>query len=384
MSSSEDPNFLLVAAPLSLRLPVVPQLRLATSKAWRAELAQRAAPRVDLSAAAGVRSDRVTDETLHAAVARAQGRLEVLDVRGCASLSAAALVAVLDANAATLRELRTGDAPQHTTLASLLNASLPCDQLVQLLTRAPLLHKLDVKLACGVAEAVALVQTLLQRAGSTAYCVVKAAVEVDLVPYAPGGDVVDLALAARARARAQVGHRPPPWHAPFAATVRAAVDVVSLEFPGLFVETPALVRALSELPRLRRVELVLPADAFDGRGGVQRYPLAEELGALIAADVATLQQFSLSTQRVLDVANLVPLAAALPLNSHLEVLQFCGVPGADAAADVALAEFARDVLLPAVTANTGLRELRIATERPLPELRQAEALVQQRAQQPSA
>ena len=134
----EDPRFLLTAAPLSSYLPVVAQLRLAsTSKAWRAALAQRPAPRVDLSAAAGVRAHKVTDEVLRAAVARAQGRLEALDVRGCTALSRAALRTALTANAATLRELRVGDAPEQAAAAADVSRLLTCKQLTAWLPKAP-------------------------------------------------------------------------------------------------------------------------------------------------------------------------------------------------------------------------------------------------------
>ena len=76
--------------------------------AWRAALADPAAwTRLDMTCSGGMhwsRSD--SDAALTAAAARAAGRLQLLDVRGCGQLSDAALRAVLVTNGAALSELR--------------------------------------------------------------------------------------------------------------------------------------------------------------------------------------------------------------------------------------------------------------------------------------
>jgi hypothetical protein len=86
-----------------------------------------------------------------------------------------------------------------------------------------------------------------------------------------------------------------------------------------------------------------------GAGAAYQAAVGQLLGALVAADAPALRE--------LDVANgflgetvLGPLCAALPHNTHLLTLDCSGNETMDVA-------FARDVLLPAVRANTSLRTL---------------------------
>ena len=382
----EDPRFLLTAAPLSSYLPVVAQLRLAsTCKAWHAALARCPCPRVDLTAAAGVCAETVTDEVLRAAVARAQGRLESLDVWNCVSLSATALFAELTANAATLRELRAGHTSGEADDGAADTAELTCAAVTQLLSQAPLLRVLDVTLRGDVDSAMVLLHELQLRVGLKARCGVMSGDGVQAFPQA-------IALRAQALAGLQPGQPPPPFVPPACfAEVRVAWGHGTWNHQ-LFLTPAMLATLLYALQRQRNIHAIKldtqeiafnsQIDAF----GVRRYPVAEALGALLSADLATLTAFSLrSLTRVLEDIDLAPMVAALPLNSHLQTLEIVGDASTeDAAADAALAAFARGTLLPAVAANAGLRELRFCRERPVAELRQAEAIVQQRAQQPSA
>jgi hypothetical protein len=103
-------------------------------RSWRAAREERSLwLRLDLSAS-GVSSKRkATDALLRAAAARACGELVALDLRGCTHVSLDALLAVVTANGAALRELRTRCViiraftswPLHTdALEALLRAAL--------------------------------------------------------------------------------------------------------------------------------------------------------------------------------------------------------------------------------------------------------------------
>jgi hypothetical protein len=88
-------------------LPVDQRMRCAeVRRSWHATLADSSLwTRLDLSGASAVVA-RVTDELLRAASERAGGQLESLDATGCDNITLAALLAVVTANAAALRELR--------------------------------------------------------------------------------------------------------------------------------------------------------------------------------------------------------------------------------------------------------------------------------------
>jgi hypothetical protein len=90
------------------RLPADQRARAAcVCRAWWEAVADPALwLRLDLSAASGVRC-RIDKAALRAAAARAHGRLEALDTTECNKLLWNALKHVVNANAASLRELRT-------------------------------------------------------------------------------------------------------------------------------------------------------------------------------------------------------------------------------------------------------------------------------------
>ncbi len=351
--------------PLASYLPLVAQLRLsATSRAWHAAQAKRYVTCVDLSPRSGVRVASVTDAVLRAAMALTRGRLEELDVCGCALLTRPALAEALDANAPTLRRVYVSeggaaDGPDATCLV--------CAQATALLTTAPQLRVFEAHLKGDVQEAAALVQAVA-RLGA-----LRVRFGVQLAPDSTDR-TYDMAADGVARAARELGQAPQPRAPGFAGAVRASGDATSLEFFGTLhgpKSAPTLLAALQAHPRVRVVELELPDDAFDETetvDGDDALPLADALGALVAANSPTLQQLHVRTARALCDVDLAPLVAALLLNTHLQVLR-CGSAG-----DVS-EDFARRVLLPAVRGNASLRVLRICEEQELPTLREAEALV---------
>ena len=104
-----------------------------------------------------------------------------------------------------------------------------------------------------------------------------------------------------------------------------------------------MMRALTGHPHLRELDLSdnSPWEAEQSIAGAA-------LGALVAADSPALQVLIVRYAELGD-AGLAPLFEALPRNSHLRELQCCFTGPSEA--------FARDVALPAVRANTSLREL---------------------------
>ena len=136
------------------------------------------------------------------------------------------------------------------------------------------------------------------------------------------------------------------------------------------VAAATLMRALTGHPRLQELWLA-------GNDAPDQAAAGAALGALVAANSRALKSLDVGNQ-VLGDAGLGPLFDALPRNSHLRVLR-CWHTGMSAA-------FARDVVLPAVRANTSLRELDASQRwdghryRPAPpELLEAEALVAARS-----
>ncbi len=89
-------------------VPADTRLRcLELSRGFHALLADRSLwTRLQLPQSACVARTTTADALLHAAARRAGGALEVLDLTSCKGISRAALLAVVAANAGTLRELR--------------------------------------------------------------------------------------------------------------------------------------------------------------------------------------------------------------------------------------------------------------------------------------
>ncbi len=94
------------------------------------------------------------------------------------------------------------------------------------------------------------------------------------------------------------------------------------------------------------------------------------LGALVLANAPALHELDV-TGCFLGGAGLGPLFDALPANTHMRKLN-CSINQLTGA-------FARDTLLPAVRANTALRELQVQKWQESDAAHEAEALVQRRA-----
>jgi hypothetical protein len=100
--------------------------------------------------------------------------------------------------------------------------------------------------------------------------------------------------------------------------------------------------------------------------------LGAALAALVAADAPALQELRIRWNALGDVG-LAPLVAALPRNRHLRVLDVAGNNMSE--------RFARERLLPAVRANTGLQQLCCVDgnlEEPQPAAAEVEELVKRR------
>jgi hypothetical protein len=133
------------------------------------------------------------------------------------------------------------------------------------------------------------------------------------------------------------------WHEPAAAT--------------------ALLGALTGHPSLRSLII-----SHNGAGPASRDQAGAVIAALLAANAPALRELEVSSCWLLD-AGMGPLFDALPANTHLRTL----VCGRNELSDA----FVRERLLPAVRANSSLRELKTGLETDA--AREAEALVQRRA-----
>jgi hypothetical protein len=132
------------------RLPADQRARAAcVCRAWREVVADPALWTVlDFKAASGARV-RLTPERLLAAAARAQGRLEVLNVPDDSALFPA-LLAVATANA-TLRELSTLTVDKYEWYDGEIQGDLGVDDLQALLLAAPALQVLGASVRCTLA-----------------------------------------------------------------------------------------------------------------------------------------------------------------------------------------------------------------------------------------
>ena len=147
-----------------------------------------------------------------------------------------------------------------------------------------------------------------------------------------------------------------PGTALFADAVRASSSLTTLLFWGNVIHKwwrdvwciPVLMDALTGHGTLRTL-------CFRGSHTNQPYSVGSALGALVAANAPALTELDVSNLLFDDVTTR-PLLDALAVNTHLRVLNIN--------AHIMSREFLRDVLLPAVHANTGLRQLS-ATRMPL-------------------
>jgi hypothetical protein len=381
-------------------LPADARLRcVEVCRAWRATLADAAAwVALDLSPACGVA--RFSEALLRAAAARARGQLRSLDLCGrVEDVPPATVLEVVQANPGLL-ELRLLHTQPYVRLFS-------CAELEALLRAAPQLRVCDAEADCSLEEAqrmlthappfgpLRLAQLCVQMYDSSVAETLALLRDVDACPTvlelelhgaplyeaAALDAVVDCALTrglrslscndcslspasapalARLLGSAALRHLhiwqtqfvhellDEPSAALLAAALRAnctlqdfylnAVDVWGDARAGV-----ALLGALVAHPSLR--ELFLNENDPDDEDCAA---VGAALGALVAADAPALRHLHLAFSDLFD-EGLGPLVDALPRNTHLRTLDM---------EDCLMTEaFARDVLLPAVRANTSLRRL---------------------------
>jgi hypothetical protein len=426
-TSALAPLPLVLALRVFALLPVDSRARAAcVARGWRAVLA---APglwtRLDLSEGSGVALRLNASALLRGAAARAQGQLQHLDVSGPRSSSSYVVLEVVAANAGSLRELRVG-VLSHEGFGGLNPA--------ELVGAAPLLHVLEAdRLTCTweaaprvlrgeppwaplrlrsldvffdgeefvervAAFTAALADVALQPALSSVSIhdadisrpeVLDALVDAALArrlnrlafsgctPPAPaplarllaGGSLSQLVVTSRFRAA-------PLFDAAGAALVagalRATTVLTSLRLLDAclcrdMAASVALLGALVGHPSLR--SLVLHGEQVADDDGV---PLGAVLAALVAADAPALQHLNISFIALED-AGLAPIVDALPRNSNLRKLNLIQTDMSE--------QFARERLLPAVRANTSLRELQCGYRPHLPQgAAEAQELVKERLQ----
>jgi hypothetical protein len=369
----------------------------------------------------------VTAALLAGAAARAHGSLRTLDVSGCAGISAEALLAVATANAATLREVYLGELTpdQHP---------LGAEEFEALLWAAPLLRVSNASAACsdlatacrvlrneGIFERLRLRCLLVTQpdnepAGQEAVLALAAAVpcHASLTFLQVDGFVLDTAVKLNAVADAALRQRMTAlWLlncgltracAPALARLCASSTLTELGVggDGAVLENVATALVIADALRANTslTELTLqrfgiwrdPAvgaallGALTGHCSVRvldlwsmDVPAAHEaaagaaLGALVAANSPALHELRV-LYSVLGDEVWGPLVDALPGNTHLRTLNLADF---EEEGQIMSEAFARDRLLPAVRANTSLREL--VTGLQWAGEREAEELVQQRA-----
>jgi hypothetical protein len=413
MASAAEPEPLATFASLPCalalavfaRLPVDARLRCAeVCPGWRVMLRERNLwLRLDLSPASGGLARPATDALLHAAATRAGG-LQSLDVTDCTEVTYEALRAVAAANAGALRELREccllepGEveallraAPQLRTLEVSLYACL--ENARRVLRYDPPFGPARVRhfivnaygsfeddgfmLAADISAHVALkslalsalplntpaaldavVEAALARRMSSLkleYCGLSPASAPALARLLGGGSLTALSINSYDgrllddTAVAVLGD-----------ALRASSTLTSLSLPGLYREPAAAAALLGALTGHRSLQTLLVYAHFADAGAA--------LAALVSADAPSLVDLDVSHCRLGDVG-LGSLFDALPHNTHLRTLNCWGNDMSEA--------FMRDRLLPAVRANSSLRNL--DTGKASDEAREAEMLVAARA-----
>ena len=381
-------------------------------RAWRDALAEPALwTRLHLSVYNSVSPIRVvTDPLFQGAAGRARGQLQQLDVSILLGVTQATLLAVVTANAGSLRELSVdGEGVSVAYLAALLRA-------------APNLQRLDACVACFLGDV-----ARLMRAEPPFAPLRLRELDVNVTPYevvdggwlqAPLGglgqvaslaalladpalqptlsrvtvrnfdaqrpevmaSLTDAVLARGLRELSLLSFTPPAaeplarlvrdgvltsltfdssraYDVPFldtagavlvAAALRANTTLESLMFSnaGLCRDTPAAATLLDALVGHCSLRALGLTLECEARGPESIVPAA--LAALVAADAPALQSLDVCGL-VLGDASLTPLMDALPHNHHLGVLYIN--------LNQTTAAFARERLLPAVRANTSLQSL---------------------------
>ena len=379
---------------------------------------------LDLSPASGV-AQPVTDAMLRGAAALARGGLEALCLDGCDELPPQeTLVEVVVANAGSLRQLSFASlrcepfdvweveelmsaAPQLVAFkvdvsgfitgvtAILRNEAFVALQLHELRVYGPEIEEGDAPLDEADVRAfrsavsahvslrqLSLVEIPLDALDVTALCSTVLALRlVDLkldacdlslasVPALAqlirGGALKSLGICSNWDPLLDDGTAVQLAEALAASRTLTRLELSDILFWDNATAAAIVMRALTGHPHLRVLDLTNnhPPD-----------PLAAgaALGALVAANTPALEVLKISNAALGD-AGLGPLFAVLPHNNHLRKLR-CYNTGMSEA-------FARDVLLPAVRANTSLRKLDASRfwggqghNQPPPALLEAEALV---------
>jgi hypothetical protein len=129
----------------------------------------------------------------------------------------------------------------------------------------------------------------------------------------------------------------------------------------------ALLAALTAHPRLRLLDLT---SNWPHNDGLQAPEVGAALAALLLANAPALQTLDIGGCLLSDVG-MGPVVEALRHNTHLTKL--------DCSSNRTSAAFARERLLPAVRANTSLRELAASSDERRPAAREAVALVAARS-----
>ena len=415
--SHANPIDTLTAALLSAifaRLPADGRARAAcVCRGWRELISDPALwLRLDLSREGGV-SCYVDDAALHAASARAQGRLEALDVTGCVNVRQLALHRAVVANSATLLELRTLSFSFEVSI----DFQFRLEEAEALLVAAPALRVVEVDLDCGsgvvrrlLCRAPPFQPLLVQTLGldwdeeddlSQLFPAVMAEVRAHVtlkqlslscatIPEGLGGRFVELtidaALALRLTSLRLFSCGLTPVAVPALARLLSSTTLMRLSIdnqtrgpiePIVLLDAAAaalLASALRANCTLRELELSnvrLWEDtsgaasifgALTGHASLrviditlnrvetegEREVAGALLGALVAANSSTLVDLGLSSCNLRDVG-LRHLVAALPLNTHLRQL---GLVHANLSAG-----FLEQQMLPALRANTSLRQL---------------------------
>jgi hypothetical protein len=390
-------------------------------RGWRTTLEEPSLwTRLDLSPSSGV-AVRETDAVLAGAAHKARGQLAALDVSELLFVTFDALLAVVRANGGALRELCVGVSAHN------LPQSLNTDRVERLLQAAPHLaafyagvfgddsvadarrmlrneppfqplrvHALRVEfgdadtdeasvllLAADIAAHASLTSVVLNNAPMTMPAALDAVVDAalarqivslsfrdcDLSPAsAPalarllGSGALTTLSVSQARQQFLGG----PSAALLGAALRANATLTYLNLCAVLLwrdadAAAALLGALTGHSSLRTLSL-----SWNRVGAGQEAAAGAALGALVAANAPALTELDVSWNHLEDVA-LRSLLDALPGNTHLRTLNIFvnDMSGA----------FARDVLLPAVRANSSLRTLHAESGAMHPGAVEATALV---------
>jgi hypothetical protein len=169
-----------------------------------------------------------------------------------------------------------------------------------------------------------------------------------------GPALTSLAVACFAEEAARAPLLDAPSAAALAATLRINTTLTALTLRGVGVwsvlpAAHALLEAATSHPSLQKLDLSdLDCTAGGDDSSAAAAAAFAALGALVAANAPALQELRVNGCN-LSEPGMHALLAALPGNTHLRLL--------DCADNNTEADFADDVLLPAVQANTSLRRL---------------------------